>query len=67
LKKVVVVSGYTLKGQSGRAGSGSDPAVLMVPAAELFAITAEDFDGWVQESVLFFWGEWGVAFFIEFT
>ena len=64
---MVVVSGYTLKGQSGRAGSGSDPAVFMVPAAVLFAMTAEDFDGWVQESVLFFWGEWGVAFFIEFT
>ena len=64
---MVVVSGYTLKGQSGRAGSGSDPAVLMVPPAELFAMTAEDFDGWVQESVLFFWGEWDVAFFIAFT
>ena len=45
---MVVVSGYTLKGQSGRAGSGSDPAVLMVPAAKLFAMTAEYFDGWVQ-------------------
>ena len=44
----MVVSGYTLKGQSGRAGSGSDPAVLMVPAAKLFAMTAEYFDGWVQ-------------------
>ena len=30
-------------------------------------MTAEDFDGWVQESVLFFWGEWDVAVFIEFT
>ena len=64
---MVVGSGYTLKGQSGRAGSGSDPAVLMVPAAELFAMTAEYFDGRGQASVLFFWGEWDVAFFVEFT
>jgi hypothetical protein len=39
----------------------------MVPAAELFAMTAEYFDGWVQESVLSSWGEWDVAFFVEFT
>jgi len=39
----------------------------MVPVAELFAMTAEDFDGWVHERGLFLWGEWDVAFFIEFT
>jgi len=39
----------------------------MVPAAELLAMTAEYFDGRGQESVLFFWGEWDVAFFVEFT